>query len=129
MPFINTENIIVERACEATRPDYAAILGIEPPTSRSGRTVPELAYKAMRESLEGISPSEMRKLAPLVRRWKELNPWGRDVLEKCGFFVKQEVEKEQRERRACQTARSGVVLDFKQWRAHVRYQKVRGAKA
>lgn len=123
-----TETLIVREALADVGPDYAAILGFELPKNGNGRTTPELAYKAMREALDGLTPSEMRKLAPVISRWKKLSPRGRRLLDDCLFRVMLTMEDEERELRRKCAAKNGIVLDFKKCRARVRYLKMRGER-
>jgi len=123
--FHNTEDIIVEEAMRECPPDYAAILGIEPPRSESGRTAPEIAYRAMREALDGLTPAELRKLAPLVNRWKGLSPRGRKLLDRCSWCVVYVIRDEEQQRRKKRAKQKGVVYDFKECRAQVRYLRMR----
>ena len=124
--FHNTEDIILDDVLRECPTNYAAILGMEPPRSDSGRTAPEIAYRAMREALDGLTPSELRKLAPIVARWNKMDAYGRKLLDGCSWRVKLHTEKEERQRKKKRATQKGVVLDFKACRRQLRYLKMRG---
>lgn len=78
--------------------DYSHILPfMAPPVpSQSGRTAPELAYRAMGEAIEGLEPRDLRKLAPLIHHWKKLDCGRKSIAEECLRVLENEQENEER---------------------------------
>lgn len=77
--------------------DYSRILPfMAPPVpSQSGRTAPELAYKAMGEAIDGLEPRDLRKLAGFISLWKDLDCGRQFILRECAFYLRNEQEEDE----------------------------------
>jgi hypothetical protein len=78
----------------------------EPEPSPSGRTAPELAYRAMARAIDGLEPRDLRKLARVVSHWKRCDESGRSVIDGCAFNVWNEQQQEERNRKADEEAKA-----------------------
>lgn len=96
----------VESAREEVGPDRSKLVPfmMEPEPSLSGRTAPELAYKAMAKAIDGLEPRDLRKLARVVHFWKDCDEHNRAVIEMCALNVRNEQWQEEKNRAASKEA-------------------------